>query len=551
MFACLCTRYERLEAEVTAGSERFDEIMKKWSDGKDKRVPQELQNLIEQQSESCSGMVSEKDKLINELQQELMAKDDQYVKYLKKQACDIDLILERMESQAKMLQRGYQEELVEIEKSFEKERREIIEAHKADWEKIMKERAEKEKDFLEEKERRIERHDADIQYLRVQNAEAFNHIKIKLETDIQALQQQIQQMKATFQLNAEKLEYNFQVLKKRDEENTVTISQQKRRITRLQDTQNNLRIKLKKQEKACKAEMQLLVDEYRKNTEQYRELQKKVKHFQQTDSKRFFDVWKMNEARARELAQEVVVADMLIHRQQLGLEYTPPSPVESPLNTALPEKPNEKDASRATQYASQVVAEVANECTTATTTSETLLPPRSATLVQHYPLVIIKQVLDLLCKECEFLMEDKLLRLLAPLEPEEQMMMKLDSIFKAIGVENEVDIHQLVKYFVTDAKEPLDLDKNGSVSEENNSKATSAEVRIRLIHPNAVLGRLRAFVDSRQGGGESPLLAKGGITGLQGQAYKELLEGSFWKQIANLPHEVHEKTWNALTDVSF
>lgn len=48
----------------------------------------------------------------------------------------------------------------------------------------------------------------------------------------QILQQQLQQMKATYQLNQEKLEYNFQVLRKRDEENQITKSQQKRKITR-------------------------------------------------------------------------------------------------------------------------------------------------------------------------------------------------------------------------------------------------------------------------------------------------------------------------------
>lgn len=39
-------------------------------------------------------------------------------------------------------------------------------------------------------------------------------------------------MKATYQLNQEKLEYNCQVLKKREEENTVIKSQQKRKINR-------------------------------------------------------------------------------------------------------------------------------------------------------------------------------------------------------------------------------------------------------------------------------------------------------------------------------
>lgn len=39
-------------------------------------------------------------------------------------------------------------------------------------------------------------------------------------------------MKATYHLNQEKLEYNLHVLKKRDEENTITKTQQKRKITR-------------------------------------------------------------------------------------------------------------------------------------------------------------------------------------------------------------------------------------------------------------------------------------------------------------------------------
>lgn len=57
-------------------------------------------------------------------------------------------------------------------------------------------------------------------------------ISDKISTILQILEQQLQQMRATYQLNQEKLEYNFQVLKKRDEENTITKSQQKRKITR-------------------------------------------------------------------------------------------------------------------------------------------------------------------------------------------------------------------------------------------------------------------------------------------------------------------------------
>lgn len=116
-----------------------------------------------------------------------------------------------------------------------------------------------------------------------------------METDLQ-------QMKATYQLNLEKLEYNFQVLKRRDEENTFTRSQQKRKITQLQDQLNRLRVFSKKQEESLRyvsnhsqrkflnenlfTETTLIVfrhenlslsDDYKKMMEAFRDLQKKSK----------------------------------------------------------------------------------------------------------------------------------------------------------------------------------------------------------------------------------------------------------------------------------
>ena len=40
-------------------------------------------------------------------------------------------------------------------------------------------------------------------------------------------------MRATYQLNTEKLEYNYHVLKKREEENGAILGAQKRKINRL------------------------------------------------------------------------------------------------------------------------------------------------------------------------------------------------------------------------------------------------------------------------------------------------------------------------------
>lgn len=48
------------------------------------------------------------------------------------------------------------------------------------------------------------------------DAEEYNILKVKLETEIQTLEQQMQEMRATYQLNNEKLEYNFRLLHERE-----------------------------------------------------------------------------------------------------------------------------------------------------------------------------------------------------------------------------------------------------------------------------------------------------------------------------------------------
>ena len=51
------------------------------------------------------------------LSQELKQKDDEYVKDLKKQSEDVDLMIERMEEQVRNLTKSYRDELIQIEVS--------------------------------------------------------------------------------------------------------------------------------------------------------------------------------------------------------------------------------------------------------------------------------------------------------------------------------------------------------------------------------------------------------------------------------------------------
>uniref|UniRef100_A0A8D0G7F7 Dynein regulatory complex protein 1 n=1 Tax=Sphenodon punctatus TaxID=8508 RepID=A0A8D0G7F7_SPHPU len=317
-------RFEKLENESKANQDKFDGITSKWNWAKQKIIPQDLWDVLNQQQQQCALLIEEKNKLISELQQELKNKDDQYVKDLKRQTDDINLLLERMEDQIRNLMKTDRRELLHIEKAFELERRELLNSNKRKWEQDMQLHNARELEYMRSRMRKVEEYEKQLTQLRVQDAEEYSAIKIKLESDVQILEQQLQQMKATYQLNQEKLEYNFQVLKKRDDENTIIKSHQKRKLNRLHDVLNNLRAKLAKQIKQFREETQTLTADYKRIVEQYKDLQRTMRHFAIIDSEHFLEFWLMNEEEAKGLIRKAFDADHVIHAQQLGLAWVEP-----------------------------------------------------------------------------------------------------------------------------------------------------------------------------------------------------------------------------------
>merc|ERR1719198_2025789 len=200
-----------------------------------------------------------------------------------------------------------------------------MESNKNELGGLMEQRRNKEEMYLEARRRRVEEDQRQLEAQRVQDAEDYNILKIKLETEIQTLEQQLEEMRATYQLNQEKLDYNYRVLVERDSENTNTIKQQKKKLTRMADILSNLKARYAREERRFKNENQELTEEYKRITEQFKDLQSKFQHFEVADTKRYRDVWQMNEEIVTDLMRKVLQADKIIHEQQLGLNWYLPS----------------------------------------------------------------------------------------------------------------------------------------------------------------------------------------------------------------------------------
>ena len=216
-------------------------------------------------------------------------------------------------------------ELERAEVVFLEQRAELLEKNKADMDSLFERRNILEQNFMEHSVATAFKYGDELEKCRAADAAEYNVLKIRLETDVQNLQQLLEAMRATYQLNTEKLEYNYRVLVERDHENQSTIGQQRGKIRKRRESLIKLKEKYAEFDKKYQAENAKLAADYRMVTEQFKELQVKCRHFEITDRRKYEQVWAMNEAQVAGKVRRALAADKTIHEQQLGMVWHAPS----------------------------------------------------------------------------------------------------------------------------------------------------------------------------------------------------------------------------------
>ena len=149
-------RRHKLLTEAENSAKRNAAIAMKWNAVIAKEIPQDLLAEMNLQKEACERVIAAKDRLRAEFQNELKAKDEEYVKALKRQADDIDQLLKRMSIQFIELRRNYEDELEEIETTFSHERDELLSGNKNEMDKLNDKRREMEQRYMEKRQERAE-----------------------------------------------------------------------------------------------------------------------------------------------------------------------------------------------------------------------------------------------------------------------------------------------------------------------------------------------------------------------------------------------------------
>lgn len=129
--------------------------------------------------------------------------------------------------------KSFRKELAIIENTLQLERESLLEVSAKKWETLYNQRAENEIHGIEKRKEIMNEFQLEMNKTRIEHHEEYRKQKIKLEIEQQKLQQQIEQMKAICMLNVEKLDYNYNLLKRREDENAIVKNHQKRKLNKL------------------------------------------------------------------------------------------------------------------------------------------------------------------------------------------------------------------------------------------------------------------------------------------------------------------------------
>jgi len=574
----------KLLAEAEQSARQNAAVAMRWADLFSIEVPQDLYNEIEKQRQSCERIIASKDKLILEIKTELKKKDDEFVKALKRQAEDVDSILQYMSRQFVDMQNAFKEELDEIENSFLLERSTLLDSNRRELQDLFDRRSGMEQDFMDRYLAAVENYQQQLESLRISDAESHHVLKIRLETDIQNLEQHLEAMRATYQLNTEKLEYNYRVLIERDHENQATINQQKRKISRQRDVLSSLKQRYSDTEKKFVEENMRLTDEYKRVTEQFKDLQSKFRHFEAVDIRKYSDVWAMKEAEVATVVKQLLQADKTIHDQQLGWTWlAPDDAVFDSVHDQAAKPGGGSSSGGGGKSGSGKNGGGGKNGTTAAADEEidedTVAAQREEELQSRLRNHRYWGALGLLCDEAGFLVDSKARTMLEHLSKDDQGRVKAESIIRALGVSDGASLDALMGALGADSN--IELRAKGVVATAAAAAAAAAAASTTgrlgggggggsggggggqdgdntargggpplavLVHPDDAVKRLKAFVEvystglpsQRVGGVSGPSRA----VGLMRRAAER--EQEFWLRMGNVISDKGTRVWKAL-----
>ncbi|XP_018327952.1 dynein regulatory complex protein 1 [Agrilus planipennis] len=448
---------EQLEEEAKKARDMFDEIADKWLDVLRYNDPLAINDDIANQKEKCDELIRQKDEIIAMLKNEIAEAEKKFSIDQRKQTNDINVLTKRIEKQVTLMRAAYLQELKLIEEVLMVERRMMIDAADKRWEDLYKKRDEQEASNEEKKFQQMEEFEEMMHEHHLNFQERYRDTKIKIERDTEDLQKEFERLKAEILLNSEKMDYNYQVLKRREDENVIIKAQQKRKINKMQDAINAIRTNMRNYITKTDAQFAKLTEQIIKLQHYVLDTDEKSDTIARQNDEKFKELWDFNYERLSTILHKILTIDRILHEQQLGIKWKPPE-------REIKSKEQLQSYQDALKYLEQEKEKakerepVKKKSVSSFSKDSSICSDDKAETNAYRRL--LKQIFTVISMRSNFLLDEELQSIFKTQTNDEKTMVKIDGVFEALRVKDPKQIEILVQYFLPYAYCPICRDKS-------------------------------------------------------------------------------------------
>lgn len=262
---------------------QFDEINKKWREMENLKEPMAIYEDMQKQRENISNLMASKDELIEQCQQELKRTNFKYYQDQDKQSQDICFLVQRIDHQIELLKKSYRTSISDLQNTIEQEKQKILKTAQDKWNTVYDHLTVNESQKMELVKEKQKFYEHELETIRNKQEEITRTTRIRLEKDAEILELEIRKTRANILMNSEKIDYNYQVLQKRNEENIIINNQQKRRVAKFNESIVVLKRKLAELRENNRQTMERLTLDIQKLHASINDLQTKAEHFRRNN----------------------------------------------------------------------------------------------------------------------------------------------------------------------------------------------------------------------------------------------------------------------------
>ena len=454
-----------LDEEEAEMQKKFDEIVKTWptQGEKMKGAPTQLFEDILAQKEMCNEILRSKNHLIEMLESENRQVDESYKTLIEEYHTNISVLSGRMEFHIHSFENLLTNERKNLENAYDKQKSQKLQNGEHSWQSLLEGVAKSSEEQMESRLALVEEQELEIDELIVNDYEQLGETKQKMEWNVRCLEEQIEMIQAITHLNTERLDYEIHVLNKHEEENAIIKSEQKRKITVLQDSANKLKSKVKDAEKNIEKEKSQLADGVKLIKKQIRDMEEKQKKFGIQSANKRGEMARMMKNEAYTLLGKINENDKLLQSIYLNRPFKDTSESRLSKEKLLAQLDSGKQDSIITGSSKQ---------------SSKRSKSKSSDTGPDDEKQSVKRMLLTLIEKADFLVEEDLNALMGVLPDKDKLLLKVDSILGALGVREEKDIEKIFHHLTQNGDE---VQFTREVDAGTKDVMTAAEKRSKIL----------------------------------------------------------------------